>query len=464
MLDQRRSTGLAETPRHEVNEVLRKFLHIGMGFGALLLARLPWRYAALIGVGGIIGNWLLLHRVVGRRVSRNERGWDVGIVLYPFSVTVLIIVFHWHLEIAAVAWVLLAFGDGFSTVVGQRLPLAALPWNPAKSWSGLLAFVLFGGAAAFLIARVFGAPHDVAIAAAVLVSAIAESLPLGIDDNVTVPFIAAGVLAAMAIKPIMSLAGAPPIAWPWIIVNTVLAMTGFALRSVDVSGAVAGWILGCVIVIGGGPPMYVALLAFFILGTLATKLGYARKARAGLAQEGGGRRGAAHAFANVGVAAICAVACWRGLGLVPLFMGIAALATAAADTTASEIGQLFGKRAFLPLTLRRVEPGTEGAISLEGTLAGLIAASIVAVAATAVAEHHFRPGFTGNIVIDRTHVVLVITACAFLGSWIESILGSWNRRNGSPIANGTLNFANTMLGAFLFWVAWHWVPMFGFEF
>ncbi|HEX3067955.1 MAG TPA: DUF92 domain-containing protein, partial [Thermoanaerobaculia bacterium] len=368
MLDQRRSTGLAEEPRHETNEVLRKFLHIGFGLGALLLARIPWRYAALIGVAAIIGNWLLLHRIAGRRVSRHERGWDAGIVLYPFSVTVLIIVFHWHLEIAAVAWVLLAFGDGFSSIIGQRLPLATLPWNRAKSWGGFLAFIVFGGAASFLIARVFGAPHDVAIAAAVLVSAIAESLPLGIDDNVTVPFIAAGILAAMAIKPIVSLAGAPPIAWVWIIVNTVLALIGFALKSVNVSGMVAGWILGCVVVIGGGPPMYVALLAFFVLGTLATKLGYARKARAGLAQEGGGRRGAAHAFANVGVAAICAIACWRGLGLVPLFMGIAALATAAADTTASEIGQLFGRRAFLPLTLRRVEPGTEGAISIEGTL------------------------------------------------------------------------------------------------
>ena len=54
--------------------------------------------------------------------------------------------------------------------------------------------------------------------------------------------------------------------------------------------------------------------------------------------------------------------------------------------------------------------------------------------------------------------------CAFLGSYLESILGSWNRRHGSPIANGTLNFANTMFGAFLFWVAWHWVPMFAFQF
>lgn len=457
-------TDSAEEPRHETNETLRKVLHIGMGFGALLLLRVPWRYAALIGAAAIAGNWLLLHRIAGRGVSRHERGWDIGIILYPFSVTVLIVVFNWHLEIAAVAWVLLAFGDGFATVIGQRLPLAPLPWNRAKSWGGGIAFVLFGGAAAFAIARLFGAPQDVAIAAAVLISAIAESLPLGLDDNVTVPFIAAGVLAAMAIKPIVSLAAAPPIAWPWLVVNTVLAIVGYALRGVDVSGAVVGWILGCMLIVGGGPPLYVALLTFFIIGTLATRLGFARKAREGLAQEGGGRRGAAHAVANVGVAAICAVACWRGLGFVPLFMGIAALATAAADTTASEVGQLLGRRAFLPLSFRRVERGTEGAISIEGTLAGIIAGGIVAIAGTALTVHNFRAGFIGGVVIDKSNVILVLTGCAFLGSYLESILGSWNRRHGSPISNGALNFTNTFLGAFLFWVAWHWVPMFGFEF
>ncbi len=457
-------TDSAIEPRHETNELLRKFLHIGMGLGAVLLTRIPWRYAALIGVAGIIGNWLLLHRLVGRRVARNERGWDAGIVLYPFAVTVLIVVFNWHLEIAAVVWVLLAFGDGFSSVVGQRLPLAPLPWNRAKSWGGMIGFVLFGGAAAFAIARLFGAPHDVAIAAAVLGSAIAETLPLGIDDNLTVPFVAAGILAAVAIKPIVALAEAPPIAWPWIIVNTVLAIVGFTTRGVRLSGALAGWFLGCVLIAGGGPALYVALLIFFVIGTLATRLGYSSKAVAGLAQEEGGRRGAAHAFANVGVAAICAVACWRGLGVVPLFMGIAALATAAADTTASEIGQLFGRRTFLPLTFRPVERGTEGAISIEGTLAGIVAGLLVAIGGTATAVHHLRAGFTGSLVIEKGHVILVLTLCAFVGSYVESILGSWNRRHGSPIANGALNFVNTALGAFLFWVLWHWVPMFGFEF
>jgi uncharacterized membrane protein len=81
-----------------------------------------------------------------------------------------------------------------------------------------------------------------------------------------------------------------------------------------------------------------------------------------------------------------------------------------------------------------------------------------------MAAHHFRAGFIGSVAIYKSHVIIVLTLCAFLGCYLESILGSWNRRHGSPIANGTLNFANTMLGAFFFWIAWHWVPMFAFEF
>ncbi|HEY4640558.1 MAG TPA: hypothetical protein VII75_04385, partial [Thermoanaerobaculia bacterium] len=157
---------------HETSEGLRKFLHIGMGFGALALTRIPWRYAALICAAAVVGNWLLLHRIVGRRVSRHERGWDIGIVLYPFAVLVLVVVFNWHIEIAAVAWVLMAFGDGFATVIGKPMAVAPLPWNASKSWGGLAAFILFGGIAAFGIARLFGAPHDVAIAAALIVTAI----------------------------------------------------------------------------------------------------------------------------------------------------------------------------------------------------------------------------------------------------------------------------------------------------
>ncbi len=242
--------------------------------------------------------------------------------------------------------------------------------------------------------------------------------------------------------------------------NTVLAIVGYAIRGVDLSGAVMGWVLGCIVIVGGGPPMYSALLAFFVIGTACTKLGYARKLKAGLAQEKGGRRGAGHAIANVGVATLCAIACWRGLGLVPLFMGITALATASADTVGSEIGQLIGRRAFLPLTFRRVERGTEGAISIEGTLTGALAGFLVAALGVSIAAHHLAPGFVGSVEIVKTHAIAVITVCAVLGSWIESIIGSFQPN----IANGAMNFINTAAGAVLFWIAWHFVPMFGFRF
>jgi uncharacterized protein (TIGR00297 family) len=444
----------------ETNELLRKTLHIGFGILALSLKYLPWRVAAAVAAAAVLVNWFVLHRVVGPRVARHERGWDWGIVLYPAAVLALILIFNWHIEIAAVAWAIMAFGDGFATLIGRALPLARLPWNAEKSVGGSLAFLLCGGGAAFGIAWFFRGPAPLAVAVAVVTAAIAESLPLRLNDNVVVPAAAAGMLAIFAIQPLAPWTGMPPLPWPWLALNTILALLGYAIRSVDFSGLVAGWLLGSIVVIGGGPALYVALLAFFAIGTACTKLGYARKSDEGLAQEKGGRRGAGHAIANVGVAALCAVACWRGLGLVPLFMGISALATAAADTTGSEIGKLFGKRAFMPLTFRRVERGTEGAVSLEGTLAGIVAAFVVAAAGTAMAVHHLRPGFIGHVVIDRVRVPAVITVAGFLGSYFESILGSVK----IDVPNDVMNFINTVAGALLFWIAWNFVPMFGWEF
>jgi uncharacterized protein (TIGR00297 family) len=130
-----------------------------------------------------------------------------------------------------------------------------------------------------------------------------------------------------------------------------------------------------------------------------------------------------------------------------MFMAVASLATAAADTAASEIGPLIGRRPFLPLSLKPVPPGTEGAISIEGTFAGVIAGAIVAMAGTTAAQILWPVPY-------RTRMILVLTTCAFLGSYLESIAGSWNRRAGSPVPNGVLNFFNTAAGALLLYYAW----------
>lgn len=447
---------------HATNELLRKSLHIAFGFGAFALKWLSWEVAAMVCVAAIVSNWLVLHRLVGRGVSRHERGYDEGIVFYPVAVLLLILVFRHQLHYAAIGWALLAFGDGVATLAGKAIRGASLPWNRDKSWAGFIAFFVVGSAMAIAVAYWMDYREPVVVLIAALAAAITESLALGIDDNLAVPFAASVALVIAGIEVIQ-----PFSVWPqtttWLIVNGVLAIVGYFTRSVSFSGAIGGWVLGAILILGAGWPLYVALLAFFVIGTAATKLGYARKARVGLAQEGGGRRGFSHAFSNVGVAAICAVAVSRlarsmhsstvEIELLPMFMGIAALATAAADTTASEIGQLLGRRAFLPLNLRRVPVGTEGAISIEGTLAGAMAGFLVALAGAAAVGQLF-----GDIVAFSSDyvwgMVLLLTLCAFAGSYLESVAGSWNRKRISPVPNGVLNFFNTAAGALLMYFAW----------
>lgn len=447
--------------RHETNEGLRKTLHILFGLFAFTLKWLPWWMAAIVAACAVLGNWLVLHRVVGRSVARNARGYDAGIVIYPVMVLLLIVVFRNSIHYAAIAWVLLAFGDGIATIAGRMFG-GSLPWNRRKSWSGLISFVLVGGAAALAVAYWLGYERPFVVLIATLVAAIAESLDLGVDDNIVVPFSAAVALVVAGIE-VTSAYGVWPSTPLWLCVNAVLALAGYFLRSVTFSGALGGWALGTILILGGGWPLYVALLVFFVIGTATTKLGYARKAKAGLAQESGGRRGFSHAFSNVGVAAICAIAVSRiargplgarELELLPLFMGITSLATAAADTTASEVGQLIGRRAFLPLTLRRVPVGTEGAISMEGTLAGVLAGFAVAlISSFAVNQLFFEATFSWA-------VVAAITFCAFAGSYLESLAGSWNRRQADPIPNGVLNFFNTAVGAILFFYLQEIIPIF----
>ncbi len=436
------------------NEILRKVVHIAFGFCALLLRWLaPWQ-GALLALAALLHNWKVLPLFFGKRIARGSRGTDLGILLYPAAVLVLIVAFWRDPGLAAAGWAILAFGDGSATLAGKLLGGPALPWNRAKTFAGSIAFALAGGTAAWVIASFverdpgYALPWIAIGFAAAAACAVAESLDLNVDDNIVVPLV--GGLALLALSrltraPVAEIGRTEIV---WLGANAALALAGYAARSVTVSGAIGGFVLGSVMILFAGWELYVVLLLFFVIGTLATKLGYARKAAAGLAQERGGRRGFSHAWSNVGVAAILAllIGARAGSAQALWLAAIASLATAAADTTASEIGQLFGKRAFLPLTFRRVPRGTEGAISMEGTLAGAIAGTLVAGAGVILV--HDRAG------ISIGSGILVAAGAAILGSYLESIVGSWNGTRPRGVPNGALNFFNTLAGAIIAIALW----------
>lgn len=95
------------------------------------------------------------------------------------------------------------------------------------------------------------------------------------------------------------------------------------------------------------------------------------KRQLGIAEGRGGRRGPENVWGAAASGTLCALATlkWPQHQAVLKVGYVASLATKLSDTFASEIGKAFGKRCFLITTLRSVPRGTEGAVSLEGTLA-----------------------------------------------------------------------------------------------
>ena len=207
------------------------------------------------------------------------------------------------------------------------------------------------------------------------------------------------------------------------IVTALFAVLAHALGMVSRGGALGGFLVGTLIYACLGPQGFAVLALFVVGGSLLTRLGYRRKRRAGTAEAGGGRRGARNALANCSVAVICALLAALTSSQAFATAFVASLGAAFADTAESEVGQLYGRAPRLITTLRRVPPGTDGAVSVPGTLSGLAAAALTAAL-----------GLVLGLVEGQSAVPLVALA-AFLGTVADSLVGALAPRVGNEITN-----------------------------
>jgi uncharacterized protein (TIGR00297 family) len=206
-----------------------------------------------------------------------------------------------------------------------------------------------------------------------------------------------------------------------LLVTAAFATLAYALGMVSRSGALGGLLVGTTIYASLGPGAFAVLVLFVVGGSVLTRLGYRSKRRAGTAQEHGGRRGARNALANCAVAVVCALlAATTGSDLFTTAF-VASLGAAFADTSESEVGQLFGRAPRLITTLRKVPPGTEGAVSLPGTLAGIVAACLTAALAL---------GLLGS-----PETALLVATAAFLGTVADSLVGERYPQIGNEATN-----------------------------
>jgi uncharacterized protein (TIGR00297 family) len=226
----------------------------------------------------------------------------------------------------------------------------------------------------------------------------------------------------------------------WIAGAVTLAFAVLArlLRGVTTSGAFAGAAICFVLYACAGPGAFVALVSVFILTWGATRLGYQRKQRLGVAEKRDGRN-ASQVLANLAMAGLCA-------GLYPFthraiyLIGVAAaLSEAAADTVSSEIGQAGEHPAHLITTWERVPAGTDGGISWVGTAAGLAAAVVVSFQCVPVGLLNWRQA-------------LVAAVAGFGGMLADSYMGAVFERQ-HKLNNNLVNLLSTAIavGIALLW-------------
>jgi uncharacterized protein (TIGR00297 family) len=218
---------------------------------------------------------------------------------------------------------------------------------------------------------------------------------------------------------------------------TALAITaGFAMLAwfaggVNVSGALAGSAVAFIMAIRD-LRIFLALLIVFGVTLVATRVGYVRKQQLRTAEPEGGRT-AAQAMANLGVAALVVAIAATGWPVLAL----AALAEAAGDTSSSEIGMAFPGKTLLVTNFRSVPAGTDGGISLFGTIAALLGAASVAVAAV----------LTGLVPMSQLATIIL---AGFFGIVIDSLLGAVFERRGW-LDNDLVNLLSTAAAMGMAW-------------
>lgn len=216
-----------------------------------------------------------------------------------------------------------------------------------------------------------------------------------------------------------------------VIVGFTFGYFAFRAKTADLTGLFSAALVGTILVVFADARWFIIMLVFFILGSAATKYRYAYKKRIGVEQVQSGARGYRNVFANGIVAAAAAVL--FGVFQQPVFivLYVGCVATAAADTLASEIGVTGGVPRLIT-TLKQVPIGTNGGVTLTGQTVALLGGFVVSLVAFLL----------GVITLP---MVAICTLAGFVGTNIDSVIGATLENRGF-LGNAGTNLLATLGG------------------
>ncbi|MEK7728912.1 MAG: DUF92 domain-containing protein [candidate division KSB1 bacterium] len=348
-----------------------------------------------------------------------------GTVFYPISFFILLLLFWERNPLALlVGMSLLAIADVGAALVGENVkaPIKLPLPGDQKSAQGALAMFVCSAILIFCGLRFLGPAQNFSPAfpwllvmtlALALLATVAEALSWRGSDNLSVPLLSATATAFL-------MQASPENAQRFLLGEALamfVAVLSYRLRFLDAGGAVLTFILGTIIFGLGGWSFSLPILAFFVLSSLLSKFGAARKKSAHDKFQKGSRRDFGQVLANGGVAGGLVVLWYLQPDPRWYFLYLGAVAAVTADTWATEIGVLSTTPPRLITSGQIVATGTSGAISNLGLMGALLGALCIAILGWAVQwrEPVYQFGWAG---------AALITFGGVLAHLCDSLLGA----------------------------------------
>ncbi len=410
--------GIAEFFRSKLKwspEASRKIVHVIVG---LMVSLCPFIFTSNIqpmtlAMIFIVVNVYTLKSNLFKSMHATERT-TYGTVYFPIAF-LLLAAFWWDKPITLVLSILvMALADTLASLVGEheKHPLKFRLWNDEKSLQGSAAMflsttlIIYVGTDffAWFFRAAFFLPLEVLIGCAAftgIAATLAEATCSKGSDNLTVPLVAAiayniflfnyahGTLSELLI---------------WTFGSAAIFYIAYKLKSLNAGGTAGAFIMGIFIFGTGGLQWITPILAFFILSSILSKIG---KKSAETTQKDA-RRDVVQVFANGGVPMIIALVNFYYPFNYAYALFLAAIATATADTWATEIGYFSKRNPRHILNFKSVEKGTSGGVTFLGFLGSVLGAGTIAL--------------IGLNWLNDFPIHLIVLA-GFVGSVVDSILG-----------------------------------------
>lgn len=202
--------------------------------------------------------------------------------------------------------------------------------------------------------------------------------------------------------------------------SLVVAYLAFFLTWLTLDATLPVIVIGTSILGFGGWILAIAVVVFFITGSLFGRLNRDLETPDNSTTLPERRRDGLQVWANGFWAAFFCIL-WF---LIPydVFLGAAfgVIATATADTWATEMGIRNPGKTISITTRKSVPPGTEGGISFKGTFFSILGALLIGFFASQ------------EIGVNAVHTFAVVSIAGFLGCLIDSYIGAVYQRSTTP--------------------------------